>query len=285
MAKSSSHRSPASAEEMPSLRTFHHLHRWFFPAKSIVPSSPSSSSLQLRRRSPPPLALSAASSPSSSGTKMPLISTVEHVVLFKVRDSTDPSKIDAMMANLRALISLDVVSHLTAGPILRCRSAAAEAAGFSHLLHSRYRSEVDLASYASHPAHQAVVQENVLPICDDVMAVDWIADLDAPVVPPPGSVVRLTLAKPREGTAAEEIVRAIDGVRVSVPANVQLSIGKNFSARAKGYEVGFISVFPGLDELDAVEGNDLEEQKVKLRPLVESVIVVDFEVASPSSSL
>lgn len=209
--------------------------------------------------------------------------TVEHVVLFKVRDSTDPSKIDAMISNLGSLVSLDVVSHLAAGPILRHRSTAASAAGFTHLLHTRYRSKADLATYSAHPAHVAVVKDHVLPNCDDIMAVDWVSDLDGlPTPPPSGSALRLTLAKPKEGTAAADLLVAIQGAKEAVPAAQQVSCGENFSpARAKGYSVGFLSVFPGLKELDAMdsaENEAIEVHKEKVRPLLESIIIVDFVV-------
>lgn len=119
------------------------------------------------------------------------------------------------------------------------------------------------------------------------MAVDWVADVDVDDAPLPGSLVRLTLAKPREGIAGAEIVRAIAGVRESVPDSVKVSYGENISpARAKGYEVGFISVFSGVDEVDAIEGNEyIEKHKEKLKPLLESVIVVDYLVPSPPSNL
>ncbi|XP_008797470.2 stress-response A/B barrel domain-containing protein UP3 [Phoenix dactylifera] len=283
---------------MLSLKTLPCLHRPYAPFKSLLfpsclsppslfsPPSPARPSLIL---SAAPAALSAASAAYSAATKMAAAActTVEHVVLFKVRDSTDPSKIDAMISNLRSLVSLDIVSHLAAGPILRNRSAAASAAGFTHLLHSRYRSKPDLAAYSAHPAHQAVVKEHVLPICDNIMAVDWVADLDGPA-PPPGSAMRLTLAKPKEGEAAAELLTAIQGAKGAAPSAWQVSYGENFSpARAKGYSVEFLSVFPGLEELDAMdgEGNEaVEAHKEKVRPLLESLIVVDFVVPAPPAA-
>ncbi|XXG46771.1 hypothetical protein AAC387_Pa02g1531 [Persea americana] len=41
---------------------------------------------------------------------------VEHVVFFKVKPDTSSSKIDSMISNLRSLVSLPPVLHLTAGP-------------------------------------------------------------------------------------------------------------------------------------------------------------------------
>nr|DAD20622.1 TPA_asm: hypothetical protein HUJ06_022085 [Nelumbo nucifera] len=60
--------------------------------------------------------------------------TIEHIVLFKVKDDTEPSKINAMIGGLNALTSLDQVLHLSAGPIYRNRSSALNSI---HMLHSR----------------------------------------------------------------------------------------------------------------------------------------------------
>ncbi|RRT72786.1 hypothetical protein B296_00001974 [Ensete ventricosum] len=215
---------------------------------------------------------------------MAAVATIEHVVLFKVRDSTDPSKVDAMVSNLRSLASLDIVAYLAAGPVLPHRSAT----GFTHLLHSRYRSKADLATYSDHPAHVAVVKENVLPICEDIMSMDWVADLDSPTAAPPGSAMRLTLSKPKEG-ATTELTETLAQVKLSAPAAVtQASYGENFSpARAKGYGVGLLAVFRNLEELKAMDAGEkdlMESVKEKVLPLLESFIVVDFEVPPPPAA-
>ncbi|CAL9054790.1 stress-response A/B barrel domain-containing protein UP3-like [Musa acuminata AAA Group] len=264
---------------MACLKTFPYVQRPRSPLKfPLFPSSARPLSAPRRR----PFASA------SSAATMAAIATVEHVVLFKVRDSTDPSKVDAMVSNLRSLISLDISVYLAAGPVLRHRSTAASAAGFTHLLHSRYRSKADLAAYSAHPAHVAIVKEHVLPICDDIMAVDWVAELDGPAAPPTGSAVRLTLAKPKEGAAAE-LAQTLAEAKSFAPAAVtQLSYGENFSpARAKGFDVGFLAVFPSLEELDALDAGEkdlLESVKEKVRPLLESVIVLDAVVPPPPAA-
>lgn len=262
------------------------------PLRSMYRSTRSSPPhhLLFSPRSPVRCSFSQSSSATTMAGSVPTTTTVEHVVLFKVRDATDQSKIEAMVANLRSLVSLDVVTHLAAASICRHRSAAASAAGFTHLLHSRYRSKPDLATYSAHPSHQAVVKENVLPICEDIMAVDWVFDgLNGPVVPPPGSAVRLTLAKPKEGVTAAELMAVLAEAAESAPAAVrQVSFGENFSpARAKGYSFGFLTVFPGVEELDAMdegEKGSLDAVKVKVRPLLESAIVLDFVVPPPPAT-
>ena len=231
--------------------------------------------------------------------------TVEHVVLFKVKPDADPSSVSAMLSGLSGLTSLPSVLHLSAGPYLclRSRSPAyaftdflrlrspSRAHIFTHFLHSRHASKDDLASYSHHPAHLAVVRESVLPICDDIMAVDWLAHgLGAPLSPPPGSALRLSFLKLKEGSGSEEksqVLAAIEGVRDGFGQITQLSVGENFSpARAKGFSIASLAVFPGVSELEAVDSDKeaLDSHKDKVRDYLESVIVVDYVVSLPQSA-
>lgn len=221
---------------------------------------------------------------------MAAITAVEHVVLFKVRDGTDTAKVNALISNLRSLFSLDGVLHIDVAPVLRHRSSAASSFGFTHLLHSRYRTKEELAAYSAHPAHVSVVREFVLPICEDIMAVDWVAEFESDPAPPrPGSAARVTLMKLIESAGEAEkgvVLESLRGAKQLLGGAVeQLSYGENFSpARAKGFSVASIAVFPGVEELDKVDekGVDLmEAHKEKVRPLLESLIVLDFLVPPP----
>ena len=143
--------------------------------------------------------------------------TIEHVVLFKVKDNTDPSKVNAMVNGLNALISLEQVVHLTTGPVLCTRS---QPLTFTHDLYSRYRSKDDLAAYSAHPSHVSVVKENLFPIIDDIMTVDWVSSSDEVHVylVPSGSAVKLTLLKLKENLGEDvkfEIFRAIKWIKDS----------------------------------------------------------------------
>eukprot|EP00262_Sarcandra_glabra_P009516 TRINITY_DN23922_c0_g1_i1.p1 TRINITY_DN23922_c0_g1~~TRINITY_DN23922_c0_g1_i1.p1 ORF type:complete len:275 (+),score=33.91 TRINITY_DN23922_c0_g1_i1:51-875(+) len=225
---------------------------------------------------------------SSASQTSPMASQIiEHVVLFNIKQDTHPTKIDAMVSNLSGLTSLNQVLHLTAGPISRTRSSPFK---FTHLLHSRYKTKEDLNEYSAHPNHLTVVKESVLPICDDVMAVDWVSGLDEPSIPRPGSALRLTLLKPKE-TAGDgglgQILEAIGGIKGIFPSIDQISFGENFSpARAKGFSVGSLSFFPGLKEIDLVDSNEevVKSQKDKVRDLIESVIVVDYVIPPPPAA-
>ncbi|KAB2072441.1 hypothetical protein ERO13_A07G014600v2 [Gossypium hirsutum] len=216
------------------------------------------------------------------------MSIVEHVVLFKVKDDTDQAKVNMMLNGLNGLVSLDPVVHLTAGPVFRTRSPISN---FTHMLHSRYKSKEDLNSYSAHPDHLRVVKENVLPICDDIMAVDWVADNDPlPLSLPCNSAIKVTFLKLKENVNDEvqgEILGVIKGIKDGVSGIQQITCGENFSpARAKGFSIASVAVFNGVNEMEEIEGNEeyVNLQKQKVRDYLDGVIVVDYVVPSSSSS-
>ncbi|KAL2553800.1 Stress responsive alpha-beta barrel domain protein [Forsythia ovata] len=209
---------------------------------------------------------------------------VEHVVLFKVKPDADPSAVNAMISNLNGLTSLDPVFHLKAGPIARTRSSSLS---FTHMLHSRHRSKPDLGSYSDHPAHISVVTNYVRPIIDDVMAVDWVSDdITGSLTVPPGSAMRVTFMKLKEGveeSGKNEILKVVKGIKQKFPSIEQLSVGENFSpGRAKGFSIGSIAVFKGVNELEALDSESelANEQKDKVREYLDGVLVLDYVVPS-----
>lgn len=227
------------------------------------------------------------SSPSSGSSVKMSAQTIEHIVLFKVKDDTDPSKVNAMVSGLSSLVSLDQVLHLSVGPLLRNRSSALN---FTHMLHSRYSTKDDLNAYSAHHSHVSVVKGSVLPICDDIMAVDWVAhNLQGDLVPPPGSAMRVSFLKLKENLGDEiknEVLGVISGIKDKIREIRQLSYGENFSpARAKGYSLASLAVFPGPGDLDALDSNEklVNDQKDKAREHLESVVVVDYVVPPPEA--
>ncbi|XP_027331795.1 stress-response A/B barrel domain-containing protein UP3-like [Abrus precatorius] len=219
---------------------------------------------------------------SRSSIKMTSSQTVEHIVLFKVKEETEESKVSAMMNGLSSLVSLEQVVHLSVGPLLRNRSSSLT---FTHMLHSRYKSKEDLEAYSAHPSHVSVVKGHVLPIIDDIMAVDWIAhDLRGDLVPPQGSAIRVSFLKLKENAVRDEVLGVVRGIPQSFKQISQLSCGDNFSpARAKGFSIASLAVFPEPSELEAVDLNEelVNHQKDKVRDHIESVVVVDYVVPPP----
>jgi hypothetical protein len=247
----------------------HQLNPFFSSFKPEKPYSASASRSQIR--------MSSSSTPPQ---------TIEHIVLFKVKENIDPTQINTMIHSLNRLISLDSVLHLTAGALYRTKSSPIP---FTHVLHSRYSSKENLSAYALHPTHVQVVKESVLPICDDIMAVDWVTgDLNGgdSLVPPSGSAIRLTFLKLKEGLGDEvkdEILGVIQGIKDTFGGIDHISCGENFSpARAKGYSIASLAVFRGLSELEAVDSEKelANLEKAKVRDYLESVMVLDYVVSS-----
>ena len=98
---------------------------------------------------------------------------IEHVVLYKVKSDVESSKVSAMVNGLNNLTSLNLTIHVSAGKILRSRSSSLT---FTHMLHTRYRSVDDLRKYRVDPERVRLRMEDVKPIIDDLMAVDWISN-------------------------------------------------------------------------------------------------------------
>ena len=122
----------------------------------------------------------------------------------------------------------------------------------------------------------------MLPICDEILAVDWIGEFDSDLTVPPGSAARLTLMKLIENAGAGEKNLVLEALG-SVEGLEKISFGENFSpARSKGFSLGALAIFNGIEELDELDGKKLEvieKEKEKVRPLLESLIVLDFIVA------
>ncbi|CAA6664675.1 unnamed protein product [Spirodela intermedia] len=164
-------------------------------------------------------------------------SVVEHVVLFRIKDGADPAAVASWLEGLRSLAALE----------------------FTHALHCRYRTAADLAVYATHPAHLEVVRDFGAGICESLVAVDWVAELDTAteVGLRPSAAVRVTLARLREGAAAAErteVAAALREAGASSRGVEQVTGGENFSpARADGFAVASLWAFPSSEELPMLE--------------------------------
>ncbi|KAL9688622.1 hypothetical protein QQ045_033045 [Rhodiola kirilowii] len=217
--------------------------------------------------------------------------TIEHVVLFKLKPQTPPAKLSAMLDGANSLKSLNQVLHLTAGPIHR-NASSPSAPTFTHMLHSRYSSKSDLSTYNSHPDHIRVVREFIFPICDDLMAVDWISHAPSfhPIVTPPGSAMRVTFLKLKNGLAESvkaEAIEVVKGTKKLFGKIQQSSCGENFSPdRAKGFSIASLAIYPTLTDLEEADAavEILEEQRKKIGEFVDEVVAVDFVVIPPAAA-
>uniref|UniRef100_A0A3Q7H8X5 Stress-response A/B barrel domain-containing protein n=1 Tax=Solanum lycopersicum TaxID=4081 RepID=A0A3Q7H8X5_SOLLC len=191
--------------------------------------------------------------------------TLKPYCLYRsIKMSADPSKLTAMVNNLNSLTSLNQVVHLSSGPLIRDRSSSFS---FTHILHSRYKSKSDLADYSAHPDHVSVVRQYVLPVVDDIMAVDWVPiEFSGPTGVPPGSAMRLTFLKLKENLGENEksqVLSAVGGIKEKFSGIEQLTVGENFSpGRAKGFSI---------------------EQKEKVKEFLDGAVVVDYAVLPTQS--
>ena len=94
---------------------------------------------------------------------------LEHVVLFRVKEGSSPDLLARMASGIRGLKeAVPVVVDLTFGANVTDRGQ-----GFTHGLVVRLHSREDLDRYLEHPEHVRVVTEDVRPIVEDVLAVDY----------------------------------------------------------------------------------------------------------------
>lgn len=221
---------------------------------------------------------------------------IEHIVLFKVKDEAEPSKVKAWLDALNGLSSLDQVAQLTAAPLIQTTtttSSSATSLNFTHILHSRYNSKQDLKAYTIHPRHDSAVKDHGLHIVEDIMAFDWVApDLRLPVTPKPkpGSAVRVSFFKLKEEEEEEDVKKSEilgvlketkDGLLLGQQKQIsEMSYGENFSPeRSRGYSLAYLAVFPGPTELED-SNEELGKLKHKFKDFVESEVVVDFLIPS-----
>lgn len=149
------------------------------------------------------------------------------------------------------------------------------------MLHSRYNSPEDLEAYIAHPNHLAAVKGYVFPICDDLLVIDWVAgDAALPPHPQPGSAIRVSFLKLKDDKdvkVKEEVLQVVGGIKENIAGNISsVSYGENITpARAKGFSIASMVVFPGQREMESV---DPSEVFVKVKEHLESVVVVDYIV-------
>ncbi|GBG67100.1 hypothetical protein CBR_g78881 [Chara braunii] len=159
--------------------------------------------------------------------------------------------------------------------------------GFTHGLCVRCRDEESLKSYAAHPRHVSVVTQYIKPIIEDVMALDWQANLSTAAVDGLGAqVIRFGAIKLKDGVSAEDIARMVDTCQRCeglLPRVRQFTIGQNFAPeRAKGYEWGFLARFGNLQDWMAYV-RDIDQCAIMnevVKPLASSVLIADFMAKS-----
>jgi hypothetical protein len=86
------------------------------------------------------------------------------------------------------------------------------------------------------------------------------------------------------GTATEEqkqrAVTELRGLKEKIPGIVDLSVGRNFSNRSQGFEIGLVVRFRDREALEAYLPHPAHRGCVDayINPIREDVIVVDYEI-------
>ncbi|MBI4396420.1 MAG: Dabb family protein [Elusimicrobia bacterium] len=94
---------------------------------------------------------------------------IEHIVLFKIKPNTTDEQSSRMLRRLLELREkAPGILEVSAGANFSERSR-----GFTHGFVVRFKDRAALDAYLPHPEHQAVVQECVRPIAEEVLVVDF----------------------------------------------------------------------------------------------------------------
>ncbi len=97
---------------------------------------------------------------------------VEHLVLFKIKPEATPEQLDGMLAGLKRLPEqIDGILELTVG-----RNFSDRSQGHDIGLLVRFRDRAALETYLPHPAHRACVENDVRPVMESVIVVDYEVD-------------------------------------------------------------------------------------------------------------
>jgi hypothetical protein len=94
---------------------------------------------------------------------------IEHVVLFKLRAAVPDAQKEGLLKSLLAL--RDVIPGILQASAGMNFSARAQ--GYTHGFVVRFQDRASLDHYLSHPAHVAVVEQQVKPISEGVLALDY----------------------------------------------------------------------------------------------------------------
>ena len=85
---------------------------------------------------------------------------IQHVVIFRFNEGTEPSAVDEMARGLRRLPSLiPQVATYSVGPDLGLTDGS-----WDFALSARFASVADFETYRAHPEHVAVIKDLIEPI-------------------------------------------------------------------------------------------------------------------------
>lgn len=95
--------------------------------------------------------------------------SIQHVVMFRFNEGTDPSTIDEMATGLRRLPGLiPQIATYVLGPDLGLSDGS-----WDFALSARFASVADFETYRAHPEHMAVITDLIEPITAERRSVQF----------------------------------------------------------------------------------------------------------------
>ncbi len=96
-------------------------------------------------------------------------------------------------------------------------------------------------------------------------------------------IVHIVLFKWKEKTSSEDInavVKSLQGLKEKIPQIIELSCGKNFTERAKGFHHGLVVKFSDRNALETYANHPEHLAVVHqlILPTVEDIIALDYEI-------
>ncbi|XP_047320721.1 stress-response A/B barrel domain-containing protein UP3-like [Impatiens glandulifera] len=116
------------------------------------------------------------------------------------------------------------------------------------------------------------------------MVVDWVFDdFIVPIKLQPGSVIRATFLKLKEGSDKKErTLGVLAKLKEKISSIDQITYGENFSpARTNGFSIALIFVILGVSELKKLflrENACRVKLNERVRDLLDDSLIVDFEL-------
>lgn len=192
-----------------------------------------------------------------------------------MKPDTPPEAVTKMISALRGLASLDGILGLFTGEVVNGGNGP-----WTHALYGRYTTRDSLQAYADSKEHMDVVVNLVRPICSDILALDYEAQVDLQTDATAISAACLVALRPKEGFEESELVKALTPDSIATGA-VSTSLGLGYApARAKGFTWGCVSTHTNKEAMLASATNFAN----LCEGCTESFLIVAIDCTSPPTS-
>lgn len=225
-----------------------------------------------------------ATAPVSPVTSTKLKQTVEHIVLFKMKEGAD---VATLVDALKSLKILPGVLYLSSGYIHGIHSSPLD---FDIILHSRHATKHDLDRYMGHRLKYGFTLTYMRPNSQDYMIIDYVHEHEGPLDQPKlGNALRCTFFKMKDGYGEAEKNKVLQVLREALQGSTnQQTFGETYEGTTylpahKGYEFGTLAVFPSVKALEPLGSPEEFSKKMQtnLQDTIDesvTVFVVDYEI-------